>query len=340
LGKKKLKALEKRLTKRLLKLVEGLTTAPAPPAPVLVPPTPPGRTLADWLPLYERLLSERDYNVQTVKNRMANLRHVRRLWGAHGIAELRPHHISSGLREFLPIRSSTARRVLAEVREVYMEAIANGWAENSPAAHVRPPAHKIKRKRLDFETWTGMRKLADAGRQRWVVSMLLLAIVTGQRRADLAKMQFDDIRDGHLYIEQQKKAGKPHGARIALPLTLRLDAIGMTLADVVEHCRESAKPGGNLLRIAGGGKIEESSLSTRFNETIRGLLGREAHGDHEWPSLHEVRSLSARMYRAQGVDVQTLLGHKDAAMTAVYVDDRGLSAGEYKMLVAPQPQPA
>ncbi len=292
------------------------------------------RTLNDWLPVYERLLLERDYNVQTVKNRMANLKHVRRLWGGYGIADLRPHHISSALREFLPARSSTARRVLAEVREVYVEAIANDWAETSPASHVRQPAHKVKRKRLDFETWEGMRKLAAAGRQRWVESMLLLALVTGQRRADLAKMRFDDIRDGHLYIEQQKKAGKPHGARIALPLTLRLDAIGMTLADVVEHCKGTAKPGPNLLRISGGGSIEESSLSTRFNECIRALLGCEAHGDREWPSLHEVRSLSARMYRAQGLDVQTLLGHKHADMTAVYEDDRGLNADQYKRLVA------
>lgn len=333
-NKRKIKALEKRLTKKLCKLVGRLAMAPRPSSPPSPASQPPGRSLNEWLPVYEELLSERDYNAQTIKNRLANLKHVRRLWGAHGIAELRPHHISSGLREFLPVRSSTARRVLAEVREVYVEAIANGWAETSPAAHVRQPAHRIKRKRLDFETWLGMRRVAEAGRQRWVVSMLLLALVTGQRRADLAKMQFSDIRDGHLHIEQQKRAGKPHGARIALPMTLRLDAIGMTLAEVVDHCRASAKPGEHLLRIAGGGRIEESSLSTRFNETIRALLGREAHGDHEWPSLHEVRSLSARMYRDQGVDVQTLLGHKDASMTAVYVDDRGLTADEYKRLVA------
>jgi integrase len=40
---------------------------------------------------------------------------------------------------------------------------------------------------------------------RWgrIIAMLLLALHTGQRRADLAKMRFDDVVDGHLRVEQQ-----------------------------------------------------------------------------------------------------------------------------------------
>ena len=60
------------------------------------------------------------------------------------------------------------------------------------------------------------------------------------------------------------------------------------------------------------------------------MLGDGAHKQYEWPSLHEVRSLSARLYHEQGVDVQTLLGHKHAEMTDVYKDDRGLSRHEWK----------
>lgn len=42
------------------------------------------------------------------------------------------------------------------------------------------------------------------------------------------------------------------------------------------------------------------------------------------PSLHEIRSLAARLYAEQGgVNVQSLLGHKNASMTAVYRDMRG-----------------
>jgi len=300
-------------------------------------------TLGQWLDVYDGLLRERGYKAQTVKNHRAHLVHVRRLWGSRPLVAIKPHEIAAALKQFGPDRASTARRVLAELREVYTEAIANGWAEANPATHIKTPVCKVKRARLTLATWQAMRTLSQASPQRWVESMLLLAIVTGQRRADLAKATFDDIvtdaaGQQYLRIEQQKQAGKGYGARVEIPLALRMDAIGMTVSQVIEHCRASAKPGPTLLRKAGGGSIEESSLSARFAEHIRAVLGGSAHRTHEWPSLHEVRSLAARTYMQQGLPretVQTLLGHKHAEMTSLYVDDRGLSAKDWKRVEVP-----
>lgn len=50
-----------------------------------------------------------------------------------------------------------------------------------------------------------------------------------------------------------------------------------------------------------------------------------------------MRSLSARTYIAEGMapeTVQTLLGHKDAEMTAIYLNDRGLTDAEWKHVSA------
>jgi integrase len=293
-------------------------------------PQAPGRTFGQWLDVHEREIQQRGYKAQTLKNRRSIIEHCRRLWGARPIAEIRPHEIAAGLRSFPAARSSTAARVHAELRDAFAEAIAADWCSYNPAAPLKRPKHKVKRARLKFDTWQAMRTLATTGPQRWVESMLLLALVTGQRRADLAKMRFDDVVDDCLRVEQQKEAGKGFGARVAIPLNLRLDAIGLSVGDVIEHCRQSAKPGPYLLRKAGGGQIEQSSLSARFHEHIVAVLGESAHAEHEWPSLHECRSLSARLYAAQGVDVQTLLGHKAPEMTAIYTNDRGLSAHEWK----------
>lgn len=41
------------------------------------------------------------------------------------------------------------------------------------------------------------------------------------------------------------------------------------------------------------------------------------------PRFHEQRSLSERLYRDQGIDTQTLLGHKSRSMTDKDNDDRG-----------------
>ncbi len=296
------------------------------------------RTMGQWLDVHLRQLGEKGYKAQTIKNRTSNIAHLRRLWGDKPIAAIKPHDVATGLRTFTASESSKASRVLSELRDAFAEAIAAGWAEVNPAMPIKRPVHKVMRARLKWEVWQHMRQLAQTGPQRWVESMLLLALVTGQRRADLAKMRFSDIvmdDDGQqcLRIEQQKQAGKGYGARVEIPLSLHMDALGMTVGDVIEHCRGSAKPGPTLLRKAGGGVIEESSLSARFHECILAVLGPSAHKPYEWPSLHEARSLSARMYLQQGLPpevVQTLLGHKTAEMTALYADDRGLSADQWK----------
>lgn len=336
--------MKKRKLKKLLK-VALRQLAEREREPCRPMPAPDGRTLSDWLETFERLLAERQYAPHTVKNHRGSLAHVRRLWGSRPLAELRPHEIATALRTFGPGHTSTARRVLAELRDACAEAVNNGWMDSNPAANVRPPVHRVIRSRLKFETWQAMRTLSQSGPQRWVESMLLLALITGQRRSDLAKMKFDDIvtaEDGHqlLRVEQAKKAGKPIGARIEIPLALRLDAIGMTLADVVEHCRSSARPGPTLLRKIGGGAIEESSLSVRFHETIVAVEGESAYGRYQWPSLHEVRSLSARLYKAEGKDPQRLLGHMHHEMTDLYLNDRGLSAGEWQRVAASAQVPA
>jgi site-specific recombinase XerD len=311
-------------------------------APVVAPPAlapaPPVRTLADWLDVHDGVLLTRGYKAQTIKNRRSNLAHVRRLWGTVPVADLKPHAVASALRTFPKEKSSTAVRVLSELRDAYVEAIANGWTETNPARDIKPPKHKVMRERLELEVWMQMRTLAQASPQRWVESMLLLGLAIGQRRADLAKVRFDDVVDGHLRIEQQKEAGKGYGARVEIPLTLRMDCIGMTVGDVIEHCRQSAKPGPTLLRKANGKPIEMSSLSARFCEHIKAVLGDKDPGMHRRPSLHETRSLSARTYVAQGLDpkvVQTLLGHSELEMTELYLNDRGLSRNEWKRVEVP-----
>ena len=289
-----------------------------------------GPLLAAWLPTYRSILGQRGYHAQTLKNRTSSLKHIKAVWGDRPLRAIKPHEIAVKLRLFSP---ATAVRVLGELRDLYSEAIANGAAETNPVRDVKPPKHPGLRKRLPLEVWRRMLTLAKAGPQRWVAALLMLAMATGQRRADLARMRFDDVVDSYLRVEQQKKAGKPIGARLAIPLTLKVQALGMSLGEVIEYCRTIAKPGPTLLRTAGGRPIELSSLSARFHQCIVATEGPEAYRQYEWPSLHEVRSLCGRTLIEEGMtpaQVQALLGHKHAEMTAVYLDDRGLSAAAWK----------
>jgi len=289
-------------------------------------------TISSWSTDYLSILHDRNYNPQTIKNRRANLKHVVRLWGSHTLKSLKPYQITQAVKPMLPGKASTVRRVISELRDMYSEAIANGIVDVNPVLHVKLPAYKVTRRRLTIETWYAMIEYASAHPQRWVRCMLLLALITGQRRSDLAKMQESDVRDGYLHVEQQKQAGKGYGARVAIPLALVLPSIGMSLAEVLEECWASANAGSTMLRKRNGKPIEVSSLSARFNECLRAV---EEYEQYLSPSLHEVRALAAREFDKAGINVQILLGHKHAVMTDLYKDDRGLTAHVFKQVALP-----
>lgn len=80
----------------------------------------PARTLGAWLDIHEAQVLAKGYKIQTIRNRTANLKHVRRLWGDRQIDGLRAHEIIARIRsEFLPGMTPTAQRVLAELRDAY-----------------------------------------------------------------------------------------------------------------------------------------------------------------------------------------------------------------------------
>lgn len=302
----------------------------------LLPPVaeqaPASDSIAAWLKTFRQILGERGYSQQTMRNRGTCINYIEQQLGSRPLRAVKPHEIATMLKKCSPHK---AGRVLMELRDVFVEAIANGEAEVNPAAHVKKPASPGIRKRLTLEVWQRMFALAKANSVQWLPLMLLLGLHTGQRRADLAKMKFTDVVDGRLRVEQQKKARKKIGARLAIPLNLRLEATGMTLGEVIELCRLAGKPGPTMLRQANGKPINMSSLSARFRQVIVEVCGKDAYKQFEWPSLHETRSLSARTYMAEGMTdatVQKLLGHAHAEMTAIYLNDRGLTEAEYKLV--------
>jgi integrase len=150
---------------------------------------------------------------------------------------------------------------------------------------------------------------------------MLLAILTGQRLADIANMQFKDIEGGYLHVKQKKG-----GSLVRLSMNLQLNCLNMSIGDAVSLCRDNVVSRylvhhiKNHPRAKKGGAIGARSISGGF-ATARDKSGLQWEAP---PSFHEMRSLSGRLYAEQkGVNVQSLLGHKDAKTTALYVDSRG-----------------
>ena len=288
--------------------------------------TPRFRTVAQWIDVYQEILSAKAITPKTLENRKNILRYISAELGSRTISKVRPHEIAKLTRDVFKEHPHTARRVLMEARSTFHEAIAYGWVDSNPAMEVKPQLVKIARRRLTLEDWRRIHTYAEENMPPWVSRMLVLALVSGQRRGDLQKMQFSDVIDGHLQIKQQKT-----GTMIRLPLGLRLAVLDTTLEQAIESCRSYAKGDQYLLRKSTGDPLAYASMSARFEDAREGAVGLHT-GEGAPASLHECRSLAERLYRAQGLDTKTLLGHARQHMTDVYNNDRGLTKGEWKTL--------
>lgn len=289
---------------------------------------PSFRTLSEWADIYTPGLSERQVCRKTLQNRQCHVRRIVEALGDRRIGAIKPHEISSLIAKVGKEHPVAAKRTLIEIRSMMDEAVNNGWITTNPAKAVRLPRVAVRRRRLSLSEWQRIEAHARTNSPPWVYRMMRLALITGQRRSDLVKMRFSDVwvhgngRE-YLHIAQIKT-----GARVAIPLDLRLDVIGLTVREVIEDCRGYAQAGdGHLIRKTTGSPPCVESMSWRFEQAREAVLPDE-DGDMSPLSLHECRSLAAREYRKQHLDTQALLGHAKASMTDLYHNDRGLDARE------------
>ncbi|WP_343056387.1 tyrosine-type recombinase/integrase [Paraburkholderia ultramafica] len=116
------------------------------------------------------------------------------------------------------------------------------------------------------------------------------------------------VKDGVAVLTRTKT-----GIRIAIPVELRMDAVGMSLADVIARCKATDVVSKYLIHHVRasvnspkGSPIKLDTITASFSEArdMAGITGDDA------PTFHEIRSLSKRLHMKQGgVDIKTLLGH-------------------------------
>ncbi|WP_032116467.1 phage integrase Arm DNA-binding domain-containing protein [Candidatus Arsenophonus nilaparvatae] len=191
----------------------------------------------------------------------------------------------------------------------------------NPAKATKQPRNRIKRERLSIDEWQTIYKQAE-NHPPYLQCGMLLAIVTGQRIGDITNMKFSDIWDDMLHIKQEKT-----GSKVAIPLSLRCDAINFSLREVVSKCRDSVVSPylihyrNTTSQAKRGEKVTPNTLTTTFKKAREkcGIIWEKGSA----PTFHEQRSLSERLYREQGINTKKLLGHKSYKMTDKYNDDRG-----------------
>jgi integrase len=265
--------------------------------------------------------------VSTVKSTLDNHRTqdkaIRASLGATSCAELTVAACAQLIESVAAATPNTAAKLRSRLIVMCRRGQALGWMDSNPAAVTQRPTVRVQRGRLTLETFTAIHARA-AEVAAWLPHAMMLALVSGQDRSTIVAMRRADIDGDVLHVRRRKTS-----ALIDIPLALRLDGMGVTLGELVRARGRVVSP--YLVhhhratgRASAGDPIYTERVSLAFAEARR-LAGIE--DGPEAPTFHEIRSLSARLYTAQGgVDVQALLGHKSDAMTATYRDARGVEA--------------
>lgn len=285
-------------------------------------------TTVTWLERYWKIQEERfasgDIKENTYKQKAKPVALLKERAGMKLISSVDVRDIAQILEEYLSAGQPRMAQVVRSVLiDVFKEAQHYGEVPpgHNPALATKQPRRKITRQRLSLEEWQKIFNIADAN-HRYMGNAMLLAMVTGQRLGDISKMKFSDIWEDHLHVIQEKT-----GSKIAIPLSLRLNAINWSLRDVVARCRDYAVSPylvhffRTTSQAERGSQVKSNTLTMNFSKA-RDVAGIDWEKGSP-ATFHEQRSLSERLYKQQGVDTQKLLGHKSQQQTDRYHDDRG-----------------
>lgn len=285
-------------------------------------------TVTTWLDRYLAIQQERletgDIKLNSVKQKKKPVELLRQHSGMMYLKDITTLEIAEVVDM---VKAQGYNRMAQVVRttliDVFKEAQHAGHVPPgyNPAQATRQPRNRVIRERLSLDEWKAIYAAAEH-HPPYLQCAMLLAVVTGQRIGDISRMKFTDIWDDMLHVEQEKT-----GSKVALPLSLRCEALNISLREVVAKCRDAVVSKylvhfrHSTSQATRGDKVSASSITTTFKKA-RNRSGL-SWPDGKAPTFHEQRSLSERLYEVQGIDTQKLLGHKSPQQTARYHDDRG-----------------
>jgi integrase len=224
-----------------------------------------------------------------------HLRVLRASFGARLAAELKP-------KDFGPFVNKIGRgrvqkvRQLATLSAAFTKAVSAWyWIDRNVLRDVQRPKFKARDRLIEDAEFSGCH--AVAGRR--VQLAMMLALLTGQRRGDILKFRWADIKDMALHVYQSKT-----GKRVAIQVNADLEK-------VLDKCWQ-----------AGEGK-SEYVLCTRtlrpytdygFAAVWQRTMNRYVRRGGKRFTFHDIRALAATKCQTPEIAMR-LLGHTNMAVT-------------------------
>lgn len=273
-------------------------------------------TIDQHISWFEReIMPKRKYAAKTVELYKTKFNQIKAEIGAEKpVDEVTVKDIADAM-ERLTDRSAQQFRQVAV--DLFRTAAGRGLIETNPAELTNKPVAEKTRQRLTREQFDAVREAAPL----WLQNAMDLAIITLQRREDIALMKFEQINKDEkaLYVIQHKT--KKHDTGY-----LKI-SIGRELDAVLARCRDDiASPflvhrdPARRIRREGlhWSQIRPEFITRAFKEITDELEIFESIPRTARPTFHEIRALGIKEYKDKGANPQLLAGHASAKMTKNY----------------------
>lgn len=277
-------------------------------------------SFAGFLDAYERdVLPPRELAKGTLGLYAVHFRRFRKQFEGKAVDQITIRMIAEMLDALTPRTANQCRALLVDI---FNHAAAKGLCPDNPAASTINRIEKKQRKRHTIEGLKAIREKSPV----WLQNAIDLALITAQRRTDVLNMRFDGVREGHLYVVQQKTAKASDAAWIRFTVTEELQAVISRCRDDIAspylvHRRPDRLKQKQAQTKDHWTQVEERYLTRAFKEAREAAGCYKGWKEEEMPGFHEVRALSLHLYQKAGKDGQKIAGHASEKMTRNYQKD-------------------
>lgn len=267
-------------------------------------------------------------NKNTAKSTRSLDKIIKAAIGGQACGRLSVAHCAELLEPLLEAGNTrTAEAVRSRLMALCRKGMALGWMDSNPAEVTERPTVRVQRGRLTLEMFLQIHQAAPQVAE-WLPHAMMLALVSGQDRSTVATMERAHVSADALTTWRTKTRGT--NQPVEIPLALRLDCVQTSLQDLVtrrtgvvsRHLVHHVSVWGNA---PAGSAVHPDRISHAFTEARKlAKIPDVLPSGQGAPTFHEIRSLSKRLYEAQGgVDTKALLSHRSDRTADLYRDPRG-----------------
>lgn len=259
----------------------------------------------------ERIAPERAFKTQ--QGYKEQLTQLRKVFENAPIKSIKPFHIA----QYRDARSAKVRanREVSTLRVIYNYAIEWGMAEYNPAKEIKKNKEKPRTYYAEDDVFFSVYKNAKDE----LKDTIMLAYLTGQRPADIHKIEVTHITNDHLFVGQNKTG---HKLKIKLNNEKGRNALGI----IIDHILSKKKDDSPYLISINGQKMSNSMRRHRF-EDARLTAINEALKDKKLDLADRIKQFQFRDIRPKSASdmndvtlASKLLGHSKEDITRrIYV---------------------